>query len=129
AKAHDLIAGGPGAPKLIGVAMIEKDQWMEITVAGVKDVADDQAEALGDLVDPQQRGRELGARDHAIQHIVGRRYTADGAKGFFAALPEQRAFPAIAGAAHLARMMLEANVPDFGGLRFGTFPQSFHFDQ
>ena len=129
AKAHDLIAGGPGAPKLIGIAMIEKDQRVEISVSGVKNVSDDQAEALGDLLDPQQRGREFGARDHAIQHIVGWRYAADGAERLLAALPEQSAFTARRVPAYLARMMPEANFADFGGLRFGSFAQAFHLHQ
>ena len=72
-------------------------------------------------------GVRFGAPDHAIQHMVGWRYAADGAKRLFATPPEQSAFTAVARPAHLARMTPEAKFADFGGLRFASFPQAFHF--
>src|SRR5437899_7224545 len=96
AKLHDLRAGGPCAAELIAIAVIEKNQGMQVSVSGVKDISDDEAVALGNFFNAQKRRREFSARNDAIQHVIGWRDAADGAEGLFAAFPKQGAFPRIA---------------------------------
>ena len=55
------------------------------------------------LADEAQRGRDLGARHHAILHVVRGADAADGAECVLAALPEQLAFFGGARHAELAR--------------------------
>src|SRR5437588_8316019 len=96
AELHDLFAGGPGAAELSGIAVIEKNQGMQVSVSGVKDISDHQAAVLGDFFNAQKRRREFSAWDDPIQHVIRGRDAADGTEGLFAAFPKQGAFPGVA---------------------------------
>ena len=49
------------------------DERVQVAVAGVEDVGDDQPVLLGQLVDPLEHLGQLGARDHAVlDEVVGR---------------------------------------------------------
>src|SRR6266581_6822225 len=129
AKLHDIRAGGPGTLELIGIAMVKKNQRMQIAVSSVKNVSDDEAVTFGNFFDAQERRRELGARNDAIEHVIRWRDAANGAEGLFAAFPKQSAFASVARAAHFSRMVAQANLADFGGLGFGGLAHAFHLYQ
>src|SRR5207302_8052692 len=112
AELHDLFAGGPGAAELSGIAVIEKNQGMQVSVSGVKDISDHQAAVLGDYFNAQKRRREFSAWDDPIQHVIRARDAADGTEGLFAAFPKQGAFPGVARATHFTRFVAPANLDD-----------------
>src|SRR5260370_32624084 len=85
---HDLRAGGPGPAELIGIAVIEKNQRMQIPVACMEDISNHPAAILANLLDAQERRGELAAGNDALEPIIRRRNTADRPKGFFAAFPQ-----------------------------------------
>src|ERR1700752_4040940 len=127
AKLHYVRAGGPSATELIWIAVIEKNQRMQVAVSGVKYISDNEAVPFGDSFNPEQRRRELGARDDAIEHVIGGRNAADGAESFFAAFPKQVALASVAGAADFTRVVTPTNIGNFRCLRFDGLARAFHF--
>src|ERR1700731_2548764 len=95
-KLHNVRAGGPSATELIRIAVIEKNQRMQVAVSGVKYISDDEAVPFGNFFNAEQRRREFGARNDAIEHVIGGRNAPDGAEGFFPALPKQGALTSVA---------------------------------
>ena len=73
-----------------GLRAIEQNDGMQVAVAGVKNVADGQSRTCWPTPAMNaQRGRDLGARHHAILHVVERADAAHRAEGVLAALPQQ----------------------------------------
>ena len=91
--------------ELLFVALVEKNDGVQVAVARVKHVADLQAVFLADLADAPQRGRKFRARNHAVLRVVARRQPARRAKRVLAAFPQQIAFARVASHAHFARVM------------------------
>src|SRR5262249_59323765 len=91
AASHDFISGFLALIALRGIAAVEQDQGMQVAVAGVEDVADDQAILLADALDLRQRSRDFGAWDDAILSVVSRGYAAHGPERGLAAQPQQLA--------------------------------------
>src|SRR5271157_2748350 len=68
---------------------IEKNDGMQVAVPGVEDIAYGEPMALRNLMDVAQCRCDLGARDHAVLHIIGRTHPANRSKRVLTALPEQ----------------------------------------
>ena len=82
---------------LIGVALVKKQDRVNIAVAGVKDVRDPQIVPLADFDDVPENMGQLGARHHPILSAIGGRETSDRPEGRFAALPDGDVFGLLAG--------------------------------
>src|SRR5580658_4170511 len=102
---------------------------MEIAVAGVKNIADFESVFFADLIDAAEGGRQFGARDHTVLHVVSGREPANGAKGVFAALPKQIAFTRVSRNANFASAMKAANLTNIFRVLFDYFTQAVHFEQ
>ena len=102
---------------------------MQIAVAGVEDVADDQVVFLRDIADVSQHRGNLAARHHAILRVVRRADAPQRRESHLAALPQQRALFFVLGAPHLARLLLQADFPHRFRLLFHRLAQSFQLDQ
>ena len=88
ALVEDLVARQQDALHLLGVALVEQQDRVDVAVAGVKDVGDAQVVPLADVGDEPQDVRQLGARHDAVLRAVARAEPADRAEGLLAALPE-----------------------------------------
>jgi hypothetical protein len=75
-----------GALKLRGVSRIEQHDGMQIAVAGVKNITDEAAVFLTELLNVTKRLRKLASRNDAVKNIVARSDTAEGTERVFAAL-------------------------------------------
>ncbi len=126
---HDFAARRDHSLKLRAIALVEKNQRMQVAVAGMKNVADLQIVFPGDFRDAAEGFRQARARDHAVLHVVHRRDAPESAERFFPAFPEQSALAVVARHAHFPRAMQLANFRDLGGLRFDRFGQPLHLDQ
>ena len=115
--------------KLRGIALVKKNQWVEVTVARVKYVADLQPVALPYFGDVLQSDGQFRARNYAIHDVVGGRQAANRSEGVFAALPQQFAFSPIRCPAHFTRMMQAADIGDLRRLRFRGFAHALDFDE
>ncbi len=73
-----------------GVLTVETDVRVEVAVAGVEHVADDETVAVPDLGDTVHDVGERGPWDHGVLDHQVRRDPAHGAEGALAALPEPR---------------------------------------
>ena len=62
------------------VAGVEEDQWVQIAVACVKNIADLEAVLRADFIDAADGGGKFGAGDDAILHVIGRGEAANGAE-------------------------------------------------
>ena len=129
AVAQNLLAGRSRLFQLAGLARIEQNDGVHVAVARVEDVADGEAVLLRDLADEVQGGRDLGARHHAILHVVGRADAAHRAEGVLAALPEQVALFGRSRHAELARAALVADLANLLDLLLHHFAQAFELDQ
>src|SRR5260221_9871338 len=103
AHPDDFLGGGNGAPELFRVAWIVKNDWMEIAVARVKDIADLEAVLLSDRVNLFEGFRELRPRNYSIQDVIRRRQAAQCAEGVPPAFPQEIAFVVILRRAHIPR--------------------------
>src|SRR5260221_10874049 len=72
AHTDDFFRGSNRALELFRVARIVKNDWMEIAVAGMKNIADLEAVLLSDRVNLFEDFRELRPRTHSIQDVIRR---------------------------------------------------------
>ena len=90
ARAHDRLAGGVHPLPDPGLARVEHEDRVQVAVAGVEDVHDDEVVLGRDLVDLAQHLDQPGAgHDRVVQVVVGRD-AGDRAERRLAALPQQR---------------------------------------
>jgi len=82
---------------LLLVAVIVKENGMDVAVAGVEDVGDLEAVLAADFVDAGQDRRELAARDAGVLGAIRVGNSADCAEGGFAGFPEGGAAIGIGG--------------------------------
>src|SRR5690242_2913602 len=90
---------------LFHIALVEEDDGMNVTVAGVKDVGDAELIVGADALDFAEDVRQLGARNHAVLCAVTRRQPPDGSEGLLAALPHQKPFRVAHRPAHVAGLI------------------------
>ncbi len=83
-------------------AAVEREERVEVAVAGVEDVGDDEPVALGDRVHAGEDLGELGARHHAVVQVVVGRDLRNRAERGLASLPDQRALGVVGGHADRA---------------------------
>src|SRR5271167_503659 len=115
AEFYDLVGRGDDAAELVLVARFKKNQGMQVAIASMKDVSDLKPVLLADFVDMTERGRQFGARDHAVLHVIGSREATDRAKCVLAAFPQQVALVRITSDANFARVVFVANVRNVFG--------------
>src|SRR5262249_9349702 len=80
ALVEDLVAGHEHALDLFLIALVEQQDWMDIPIAGVKDVGDAKVMPLSDLHDMAENFRQFGAGHNAILSAISRAQPADRAK-------------------------------------------------
>src|SRR5207302_4070293 len=85
---HDLRARGFDALLELRISGVERNVGMQITVAGVKDVADHELVVFGDRADRFEDVRERGARHDGILYDEVARQSAHRAERLFASLPQ-----------------------------------------
>ena len=129
ADLHDLGAGRHHARLFAGLARIVEDVRVEITVAGVKHVADAQPRSGDDLVHATEHVRKLRAWDHAVHHHIGWRHAAVCTEGGLASLPEKLPLGLAVRGAHLARARLAARLDDALGLHVHPDREAVELDQ
>jgi hypothetical protein len=88
-----------GAREGSRLAAIKQDEWMEIAIAGVKDVCDAQPGLVRHFANTAEGLTELAARHHAVLHDEVGRKPAHGAESALAALPDSQAFFGVTGRA------------------------------
>ncbi len=112
AEADDFVRGDDCAAKLFFFASIEKNDGMQVAVAGVKDVADPQPAGRRELRDPPQHRRQLGPRhDPVLDVVVGADPPHRGERRL-APPPDPRALVALGRDPVLARVELRADPLD-----------------
>ena len=91
ALVEDLVAGRQHALHLVGVALVEEQDRVDVAVAGVEDVGDRGGRTSSPIVvDAPEDVRQLRARHDAVLRAVAGAEPADGAERLLAALPEQQ---------------------------------------
>ena len=75
---------------LVGVALVEEHDRVQVAVAGMKDIGDAQLVPSADLGDGAQDLREFGAGDDAVLGDARRGEAAQGADGLLAGGPQVR---------------------------------------
>src|SRR5262249_59422909 len=85
---EDLAPGRQHRLHLVGVALVEEQDGVDVAVAGVEDVADAEPVALAGAGDRAQDVGDARARHHAVLRAVAGRQPADRTEGALAALPE-----------------------------------------
>src|SRR5215471_8456405 len=70
-----------------GCAHIEKDIWMEVTVAGMKNIGDPKVVLLADFGDAPHDFRQLAARYNTVLNVVVGRQSTHGSESAFPTLP------------------------------------------
>src|SRR5262249_29422835 len=88
ALVENLVTCRQHALHLIGVALVEQQDWMKVAVAGVEDVAHAETILLANASNFTQHVRQLRARHDAILRAITRRQPADGAERLLARLPQ-----------------------------------------
>src|SRR4029077_2735127 len=129
AVADDFGGGFEGAFELSSVTGIEKDDWVEIAVASVENIADLKAVLIADFADTAKGLGKFRTGDYAVENVIARSQTTKRAERVFAAFPEEIAFGGIAGEADFAGVMRVANFDDGERLRGDGFGEAFDFDQ
>src|SRR4051812_24795967 len=86
---EDLATCRDGVRGLLRVPIVEEYERVQVSVPGMEDVADRQPIFLPYLLDVAQRLRDLGAGNHPVLHVIGRRNAAHRAKSILAAGPQQ----------------------------------------
>src|SRR6185295_5057263 len=109
ARLEDLPPGGEDTRHLVPIALVEEEDRVDVAVAGVEDVGDTQAVALGSGRDAPEDLGDARARYDSVLRAVVRRQTSDRAEGALATLPEGGAFGVIAGGANFAGSVLSAD--------------------
>src|SRR5262249_32473772 len=88
ASAHDLPAPSQPPLRRPRYTLVEQHAWVQVAIAGVKDVGDRKSMALADLSDLAQYLGKAGARHNPVENVVIRRQPAQRADRRFAASPE-----------------------------------------
>ena len=100
---HDLLAGGVHLLEHAGLARVERQQRMEVAVAGVEHVEHPQAARRRDLVDTAEHLDQPRARHHRVVQVVVGRDARHRAERRLAALPQQLPLGFVGRDAHRAR--------------------------
>src|SRR5437016_3409961 len=107
---QDLFARRARLFEVAGLARVEENDRVQVAIAGVEDVADGEAVALGDFADELQCARDPGAGHDAILHVIRGADAPHGAECVLAALPQQIALLDRARHAKLARAARKARI-------------------
>src|SRR5436190_15274170 len=109
---HQFPPSFSNAHDLVGKTRIKTDEWMQVAVAGVKDVCDSQLILRGNLVSSAEHFGQVRARnDRILDHRV-RRDAANGAKRPFPRGPKLLALRFVSRVAAVASAILHANTCD-----------------
>src|SRR5262245_29993794 len=126
---HDLFAHAEDLVDLIGIAAIEKNQRMEVTVAGMKYICHAQAVTLRHMIDRNKNFRQprpLNDTTHCA-HILSK--TDHGTEGPLAAQPQLRTFFVVLGNADVVSAIPSANIYNRARCFLEAFTESVYFDQ
>src|SRR5688500_5579043 len=80
---HDLMAGGDDAVDLVGVAVVEKENRMQVAITGVKYIGDPKTCFVRGFGDEFEHFGKLRSRDDAIVSYHAWRQPSDCADAFF----------------------------------------------
>src|SRR5581483_11375271 len=124
---QDLAAGCQHSPYLIGIPLIKQQDWMDVAVTSMEDIADADLVFLADPANRTENVRQLGPRHHAVLGTVTIGQPADGTKRLLARFPQQLPIRIAVGPADLAGVVLFGNGLD--ALHVSTQPgsQAVHF--
>src|SRR5262249_32268250 len=126
ALVEDFVAGGKDAPDLVGVALVEEKNWVDVAVARVENVADAELVMLRDALDFTENVGELAARHDAVLRAVAGSKSAHGAEGLLAGLPQEQPFRVGGRAANFPGFVLLGQGFDAGGVRVEPGFQTVH---
>src|SRR5215475_4815937 len=84
---EDLSTSVECALGLIGITSIEQNQWVQVPIAGMKDIPNRERVLSADLIDLAQSFWHTCARDDAVLNVVRRRDASDRSECGFAPLP------------------------------------------
>ena len=110
ARLQQFLVGLLGARQLVGIAVVVADQRMQVAVAGVEHVGDEQPVTLGDADELAHDLRQLRARDDRVLQQIRRGQPPHRAGRLLAPLPQQRPLGVVAGDAHRDRAPLPADL-------------------
>ena len=74
--------------RLTGNPLVVADERMQVAVACMEDIADTQSGPLLERANPPEDLGQLGARDHAVLHVVVRRHASHRGERRLASLPD-----------------------------------------
>ncbi len=111
------------------VVGVEGELGMQIAVAGVDRVQDEEIAPLRDVVDLLQHLDELGARDDGVVQVVVGSDLGDGAERRLARFPQELAFRFVGGEPQVLRSVGEGNALDYLRLSINTVRVTCHLGQ
>src|SRR5579885_1216896 len=114
---------------LAGHLGVEEDQWMQVAIAGVEDVAHAQSIAGADLAHAPQDVGQAGARHNPILHVKLRANASHSPESIFASSPKSLAFLFIGGNAQRAGVMFLADAHNLLDLLTHALLQTLGFHQ
>ncbi len=114
---------------LAGNPAVVENEWVEIAVAGVKNIGDAQAGLLTEPRDFSHHLRKGGAGNHAVLDDVVGRDAAHGGEGRFAAFPNERALGVGLRDADFPRALRKANFIDVGEESFDFGERAIELDE
>src|SRR5438067_597110 len=126
---EDLATSVERTLRLLGIASIEQDQRMQVTVACVKYVANSKSILLADLIDLTQSFRNARAWNHPILDVIRGRNAANRPKCGLASLPQQLTLILVRSAPDLARVTPATQLRDEFCLLIDGFLQSLQLDE
>src|SRR5437773_11846201 len=109
-------------------AHIEENVWMEVAIAGVKNVGDAKIVLLTDFRDAPHYLRQLAARHHAVLDVVIWGQGAHGSKGAISPFPKKLTFGFVVRHSGFTSAVALANSARYLDCLFSLLTYSFHLD-
>ena len=126
---HDFFTHAKNLVDLIGIPAIKQDQWMEVPIAGVKDIRDGEAVPTGHPIDCDKHlGQSRPGNDSIHSDHVGSE-PAHGSEGALSAEPESGALVVIFRDTHLIGIVAPADFHDGFSCFIQACAKSIDFDQ
>ena len=128
-RVQQLVVGGLGALELAGHEVVVEDQRVEVAVARVEDIGDDQAVPGRDRLHLPHDLGQAGAGHHGVLQEPGRGQATEDARGFLSTLPQERSLRLVLGHADLEGGAAPAHLHDARGLLVDLRPRTVELDE